>query len=1397
MLIVDICTRTFADLNANDDVRSIGRPLPTVQMAILDQFGDLAPLYVQGEICLGGPQLFRGYQGRQDLTDAAHVIHKRYGRLYKTGDLGFLDRRGNIIFCGRRDHQVKFNGHRIELNDLSTIIEGSSYVEKAIVTMLKDRLVAFLLNRSRREPKDPTGACDILHDLGKEELDAIQKHTRAHLPSAIVPTMWLQISHVPITNTGKVDMRKLAECLNAVKQDDDCNASTAPEDEWELTVYDCCRDVLGVSVSMTDSLFDQGLNSYSAMALIGKLRMAFPSFQLSLRGLLENPIPRSFALLARDGGSSVEHANAAHSSPAVTILARPGSSSYYPSSSIQKRFFLAQEVFQDATYNIPVLFEMTHVDTDSVRKGLNSIVTENAIFHTFFDYTPKGELWQVVKGREMRLDVPEHDFSSYGRSAAWSQVREVLQTDVDEPFNVKVFPLLRCIMFKMSQNSILLYVNMHHSITDEKSLELFMAELSAKAAAHDTSWSKAKGIASNAAQYVDYCVEERQRLADVSTVDGALSFWKRYLRDMSAMVLPISQAQELPKPSLRRHSHLFSVPSHTFRWAHTAGVTDFSIYLTFFQILLMRRWGDSEPSFLVPISQRPTGWREPLYGCFLNTVPIRGHVIASSTLESSMLGTSRNLLDVMDRSFIPYESILQCAGLKPNDLQAMYVYHEETSARSIDHIDHSYVLRGLSVQTKPKFALTFSLTLSHDGQHHVLSLAADYDASRVSGDVVQSLCEHYQTLIRSSAEAGPTAVVGSINILKETERGLLQKLREQQIWPHHELVPVHESIGRRAHKTPEHIACCVETSSTVTYRELWALVKCVSEQLLHYYFRKDDRLALFMEPGEERIASLVATLRAGFAYVPLDVKWPARRTAAIIESCTPQAVLVSSKGGSAYNLALEGVLAELAKAGTAVRLHYVGDRHAVDHPSGPAAPKKMPVIGASDLAYVLYTSGSTGAPKGVQIQHGALDNALREHCRIYQLRSSSRLLQLAPWTFDVSVVDILGTLLTGATLCIGAQDHLLSRLEEAVNLMGVTHIATTPTIAGLLRPEKAPSLEVLAIGGEPMTRAVQQTWCTAVRLLNVYGPTEATVNVVSCHVQPETAVGVIGKPLKNCAVYVLNDQLQEVPWGSVGNLAIGGLQLARGYVDTDMDKGAFVSHPTFGRIFLSGMIVCSLPLMYPTNSSFSGDLARFMEDGNIQCLGRCNNRVKLRGQRIELEEIEYIISSHSRMHLAVALLVQKESFQALCATFSTKTPAKLRNPSSVVRPYEEPSELVAQLHELAKGFLPSYAVPSYWVPLSSVPIDRNGKINRQRVRDVISALSLEELGKFTFEEKTDKPGTPLEAEKEKIIGMCIREVLSVGEVYKSSNFFALSGDSISAIRLCALANYHGIRFSHQ
>lgn len=1136
---------------------------------ILDNWGNVAPMNVKGDIFLGGPQMFHGYLNRPDLTEMTRLNHAYLGCLYRTGDVGYLDSSQNLIFCGRRDHQVKFNGQRVELDGLSAIIEESHRVQRAVVSLIESRLIAFIVYTNSRDTSIPSQIVVMTHE-SREKLKEVQAHVRRRIASSMIPSIWLAVSSIPLTINGKVDQSKLRDLSEVSEVDGYWEIFVRPETEWEDMIHSCCLEVLKAPICMTTNLFEQGLDSYSAMILIAKLRSISMESHLSFRELVANPTLKALSTLSQPRLVEAVQPPLTHVLPNTTLLENGQDLASYLSSSIQKRFVMAQEIFQDATYNIPVVLELKGTKFSSILRVLGRIINENAIFRTWFDLNPDG-LKQLV-APVFNLSIAEHDLSSFDSAAALQRMRKVIEPDLNEPFNIRRLPLMRCKAFKVRGNTHLIFMNFHHSIMDEMSIRQLSNTLSTRLTLLNDEVIDGSHADQCFPQYVDYCTLEQQMLSDKSTVDNALRFWRNHLRDMTIITSPIAHARRESKPIVSNFSHEMTVPRSAFNWTRSCGITDFSTYLASFQTLLTSLWDYRNPVILIPISQRPKEWVKPVYGCFTNTVPICAQTHGFLTLEENMRISSQTLLNVMENSFIPYETILHEAGLKAEDVQIMFMYQESSTQEGIldvfqDSSCDSEIDRELGGKVKPKFAITFITTCKHESQHSRLTFRVEYDRQRISELVVRSLCQHYETLIHSSMNVEKDFQVRSLNLLTEEELRLLKTRRESRSMPDSFIPPVHHLIEKWARLTPDNIACCFEARSYTTYRELWNMVEGISQQLLKYYRHEDDCVAIFMAAGTDRIASIVATLRAGFAYVPLDPENPALRNAAIVHSCKPQVILVSSDNDLRYCQSLKNLLTEVSKVGETIRLHSV-DVELVKCEFGTLSA--MPAVKGSDLAYVLYTSGSTGAPKGVQIEHKALNNALEEHRRVYNLVAGSRLLQFAPWTFDVSIVDILGSLSSGAILCIVSKDYLMSRLEDTINMMEISHLATTPTIIGLLTPEKTPTLKVLAIGGEAMTRVVQNTWCREVCLLNVYGPTETTVNVIYCRIEPETPIGVIGMPMKNTKVFILDDQLRQVPLGTVGQLAIGGVQLARGYVDQALNKESFVWHEEFGRMYLTG-----------------------------------------------------------------------------------------------------------------------------------------------------------------------------------------------------------------------------------
>ena len=659
-------------MNVSDDIRSIGRPLSSARVAILDDFGNMVPTYVRGEICIGGPHLFSGYQSRDDLTERAHSLHEKYGRLYRTGDVGFFEVSGNIVFCGRRDSQTKVRGHRIETESVSSVISEMAFVKASAVAVIKDRLIAFVVHGTSDNPSSttPLAARVVAHQ--QRDMDEIRNHVLARMPSAFVPSLWLRISQVPLTISGKLDIRTLASLAeDAIAKEGKTHVD--PDDHYERSIHDCCLQVLEVSVSMTANMLYHGLDSYAAMALIPRLRRALPNFRPSFRDIITNPIPRRLAALAQ---SRSYLDDMTQSDPLDKPFADVEPSPHHPASSMQRRFCLAQQVFQDATYNVPGLFEVRDAAIEAVQAALDAIIAEHAIFRTRFEFSPSEGYRQVVVD-ELHLSVAKYDFSTLSNSDASVRMQGVLRAELGQPFDVTRLPLVRCKAFKKPDGLMSLFVNFHHSIIDEQSLRAFVTELSRKIRSLTLGASPVVSRAARRMQYIDYCLQEERKFGNATFVNKSTHFWKQHLQGIDATALRLdSPGTRGPRAAIAGYKTRLLVSKYAFSWAQLQGMTSFSVYFAYFQIILARCWGCYEPAVLIPISLRPTDCEE-LYGCFLNTVPVHTSINASLSLESVIQSCGRILFDVIEHSRVPYESILEAAGLKAEDFPLMFVYHEE------------------------------------------------------------------------------------------------------------------------------------------------------------------------------------------------------------------------------------------------------------------------------------------------------------------------------------------------------------------------------------------------------------------------------------------------------------------------------------------------------------------------------------------------------------------------------------------------------------------------------------------------------------------------------------------------------------------------------------------------
>jgi amino acid adenylation domain-containing protein len=1163
-------------MNREEDISLIGSAFPSAIVVVIDDFGNVAPHFARGEICIGGRQLFTCYLGNQSLTDESHLIHENYGRLYKTGDIGFCNNRGEIVFCGRRDFQIKLHGRRIELNHISSVISKVPSVQQSAVLKIEEQIVAFLVLDTDDDDVPARDETNKIIPLDQDDVQRIRLYLQRE--AIVEPSRWMRVSRLPLTISGKLNQHALRLLFEIRGNDDEIGKFSAsrasenqPQGDCESQVLEICVDVLGESIGMTANMLDHGLDSYAGMNLLSRLRWTFSSLHMTLHDLMHNASPRALAKTVQSCIKDAAVLPPAEEGQDETPTHISFHSGLHPTSSMQKRFCLAQEVFQDATYNVPALIEMPDSPLHIISAILNAMVQEHAIFRTHFTFNPSGIYHQQIEPH-VQLRIDEHDNRDANPEGDYMrQIRARLRSASARVFDITSIPLLESILFHIPGKKCLVYLNFHHSIMDEQSLRLFLVAFTSKVQGSSTMAHKTTTQTPELRDYLRYCVVEKENLSNVKVVSSALDFWKNHLQRMSSIVFPPISHAQLKESGVKSFTRHISIPKIGMALARLKGLTNFSTYLMHVFILLARCLQCSTPAILIPVSQRPPD-SETLYGCFLNTVPLCFHVEESVSIETVMQSFNRAVHEAMEKSFIPFEMILEAVGTDAREFPVMFVYHENNCTSEWLFVDRSDEVRQLANHAQPKFPITLSVTVTPMETTHEIDVNVDFDAKQFSLELIEGLCNQYAGLLMSTAGARSGTKLEELTLNGESEQQI-ENPDQPRGTPEDCVGPstLTQSIMQQAANHPERRALWVEADASFTYKELTCMALNIAQALAIHRVRDDDCVAIFMDASLERVASILGVLMAGFAYVPLDIEWPPLRLAAVLEDAAPKFILVAKSLAQSLLLPLYNGPSNFVRNVTIIRFEDIE----MQTTSGQRLP--LPEVNTSHLAYILYTSGSTGAPKGVMMEHGAVINSVREHGRIYKLSSASRLLQFAPWTFDVSVADILATLSFGSTLCIGSKDYLLSRLEEAIDKMKITHIATTPTVATLLDPEKTPSLKTLAIGGEPMTEAVRRKWAKGQCLLNVYGPTEACVNIAYCCVQPDSDIRVVGQPMRSVDVHILDHNLRKVPIGFAGELAIGGTQLARGYTNTETNDGNFIQHPSLGRLFMTGDYDFRLP----------------------------------------------------------------------------------------------------------------------------------------------------------------------------------------------------------------------------
>ncbi|KAK8170688.1 hypothetical protein BC567DRAFT_164251 [Phyllosticta citribraziliensis] len=1308
---------------ANSKVGNIGRPLDTVSAFVLAPSADpsanssleIVPLGQIGELAVGGHQLANGYLNRPEQTAVAFVQHPRYGRLYRTGDKARLLPDGTLECLGRMSSgQVKLRGQRVELGEVEQAISNVPGCRSATASVVAGVLVVFILVSDK--------------DLTPE---VVFSECKRWLPAFMIPGDVILLGELPRLPSGKVDRQKLeTNYQEKQKQPDDRHTHV---DETERKICQLISRVLAQPVLPTSNLASLGLDSLKAIRVASLLRSS--GFKV---GAVD-------VLAANDAASlrsMIQHSNAS-TPPAVhkSLFAQvkqatlelpeiiphlPQIHDVLPCTPVQAAMLAEAANNPEAYCNwIEIEVRQSHNVAD-IRKWLHLLAQKNEILRTGFVSLSKLSIShsQIVwtgLSEDQIMEVSEFE-RSFRLSSPSSALRPLR-------FQVKV-----------SDSAVNIVCQVFHGLYDGWSIDLMLNDLNDLAAGRSPK---------DRPQFRDVVVHHSSLAA--ADIERSLDYWREQLDRYTYSALPNFNGKVVPTSGLQVKSRELTTPLDGLRRCSAAlNVNPQVIFQAALSYLLSFYLNNTDVTFGTVTSGRtiPISGIEEILGPCISTLPLRLDVSHAHRVKDLLLLVHDRNRAMLKHCEIPARDIKKICGLAPGSplYDVLFVWQETLQ----DYTAPDRVVK----QVDSADQLEFKLTLELEPRASCICVKATYDASILPTpqvDIIMGQLEEIASFFINNVEGELTESSEHLNDSLLSMANVNFEHFEFGLGPSH-------CVETRAEKTPH--APAVEFSRVIsesgmrtdriTYRELNMRANQLAHLFLSLGTTPEDLVCINMEKSIDLYVSMLATLKVGAGYVPILPETPLERVRFIITEAKVKTIVAHSSN-SAPLVSLERNLINVDQ---------------VQFEEFSSSNLNVPYDG-SRVGYAVFTSGSTGAPKGVLVTQDNLMSNLEVLARMYPVGKGSRLLQQCSQAFDVSVFEIFFSWYTGMCLCSGTKDELFQDLELAIRQMRVTHLSMTPTVAALVRPEKVPEVKFLVTSGEAVTEHVRRFWAGR-GLWQGYGPSETTnICTINPRVTENDLINNIGSAFANTSAFVMDKSKDVfVPKGGVGELCFGGDQVFRGYLNQpELTARKLIHHPKFGRIYRSG------------------DLGRLCPDGSILFTGRSDDQVKLRGQRIELGEINSCILDSPGVKDCVTLLLGNhgKTAQQLASFW---VPSYVNSKEFDSLPIDESiSKTVDAVFGSLEGTLPAYMLPNALIPVSAIPRTTQGKTDRRKLTSLHEKLTSEHLDAVSQHKAGQMNASSDWSELERKVAAVLAEVVKISEqeIGRQVSFFAYGVDSISAI----------------
>lgn len=1299
----------------------IGHSIWNTKIYILDKNLNLLPEGVPGELCISGVSVGRGYFNNPLLT-ALNFVPDPYSnnpgaRLYKTGDLCRFIGNGDIQFISRLDRQVKIRGFRIELGEIESKLMDMKEINDCVVWVFGEAANARL----------------VAYYVLKEELEAykIMEYLHSKLPSYMVPISYIKMESIPLSVNGKIDYKALPSPSEALDVKENY---VIPNSTLEHEIAGIYNEILKLDqVSVTANFFDIGGNSLTATQVINKLNQKM-KLSIPLRTIFEKPSIRELALtISKEDKNELE----------VIHFNKIDRNKKIPASYGQQQLLLLMKILpEDYSYNIYSALDLTgDLNLEALKNALEKIIARHEILRTVF-VEEDGSFYQRIQNS---IEVP---MTIADNNNSWE---DIVTTETKRCFDFQKGPLFQLTLLKTTDFHYKLMIVMHHIISDGWSMGLLVKEISYF---YDSS-NKLDVLEELKFQYADY-TDWNRRVLESGVLKQQLGYWKnKFINDNNVLELPIDYPRKSGRSIVGNvlAFQLDSIPKEKVNSICTEnGITIYMFLLGAFGILLQKYSRMSTVAVGSPVLGRKNLNLEELIGYFANTITIKLDGSDNPKFKEYLNRVKTDVLDSLNNQDLPFEKVVEAIhpvrNIEQNPLFQVMFSFQNIVMGDIDFPGVKVTEIPIHNQTA-KFDLMFAVAETDHGY----SVNIEYDNSIFKEDTISEMFYSYQKIIEEVC-FNQELRLSEIDIIPAYTKKSLQNIWDGK----RNEFPVDKTFSqlfRASVINNRNEICASEDGFKLTYSQVWDMSNKVASRLIASGVEVGDHVVLFMERSTKFLVSMLGIFHARAAYVPVDPYYPEYRVKQIFEKSKASFVITERTLYESIEKVIEGVqvfcIEDILE--NDLVFDYVQDR--ID--SG----------NKSDLAYIIFTSGSTGEPKGAMIEQKGMINHL--YSKIEDLKiSKDTIIQNASQCFDISVWQYLVCLLSGGNVHIVKQsvsmDPLLlfttAQEVEATILEIVPSMLRAALETG--KDLRATKLKYLVLTGEMLPNDICKGWYerySYVPIINAYGPTECSDDVthyqVSADIDSEPVPLPIGSTISNMTSYILDEYLMPVPIGLQGELYIGGTGVGRGYINNPRETALrFVPNP-----------FTNMPgeRLYKT-----GDLCRYLTNGQIQYLGRIDFQVKIRGFRIELTEIELAIRKHEDINdcVVVANMISNQN-RLICYYVS---PKKIEQ---------------SQLKNWLAKLLPSYMVPSIFVPIKKVGLTLNGKID-------LKALPAPVIDFDEFDQEYCEPVTELE----KRVAETMAEILEIPKVGLYNNFFDLGGHSLLVNKLeIKIENEFGYKMS--